>query len=242
MPEYAEWEIIEGVPNAEGKAENRYFFRGKSAYRFPITSARSKQCAGYKLIERDLRNLLSWHELLTDLVTELHDDLPQDYANLQRQGDPKKNNHAKALFVAILSIYGKLFTQAKGRRVKLEPDIIKNPDLRGLHDELMVFRHNFAAHSGEEKSEEAINVYAFVVVDGQVKHNLFTEMSQPNNVGPKDLAKMRKLFEFLHVQALSKFNELRKELDSNEGEMEMRSALALYERAGLLRRLPEARK
>ena len=77
---------------------------------------------------------------------------------------PKQMNLAtcprviSGLYVAALTIYGKCFTSAKGRRVKLEKRIFddhkSNPaQFLSSHEHIMHLRHNLAAHSGTTSLE-----------------------------------------------------------------------------------------
>ena len=64
--------------------------------------------------------------------------------------DEKNHLIIKSLFFSSLIFYGKCFTQAKGRGVKLERSIIP-PEYHNKHDIIMTYRHTLAAHSGEGK-------------------------------------------------------------------------------------------
>ncbi|MDN5869195.1 MAG: hypothetical protein L0H73_00505 [Nitrococcus sp.] len=61
----------------------------------------------------------------------------------------------KALLFGAVSLYGKCFTQADGRGVKLDPKhVFANSDERESHDRLIQLRHEYVSHGGKAREEQ----------------------------------------------------------------------------------------
>lgn len=61
----------------------------------------------------------------------------------------------RALLFGALALYGKCFTQANGRGVKLEAKkIFDSPEIRESHDRIMQLRNEYAAHGGNAPEEQ----------------------------------------------------------------------------------------
>jgi hypothetical protein len=61
----------------------------------------------------------------------------------------------KALLFGALSLYGKCFTQAKGRGVNLDPKkVFQDSTGKESHYRLMEMRHEFVAHGGNAREEK----------------------------------------------------------------------------------------
>lgn len=95
----------------------------------------AKRLAGLSLIRQDI---LAVREILSRL-------------------DPQSNDSVgnRALLFGALALYGKCFTQADGRGVKLDPKaIFDSTDDRSSHDRLMRLRHEYVAHGGNAQEEQ----------------------------------------------------------------------------------------
>jgi hypothetical protein len=136
------WTIIETYIPGKG-LNNEYLYCGEPAPSVQMTDKISEQYGAYSLMEKDLRSVIFWLQEIKNLK-------PDD---LERWRKPEKMNLVKGLFVAALTFYAKCFTSCEGRRVKLEKSIFDADDLK-VHENLMILRHNFAAHSGAEGFEE----------------------------------------------------------------------------------------
>ena len=135
-----------------GKQLFTYFYKRKRCPTSLIQGPLSKQYIGYYLILRDLDDTQKWlqqaYELVpdkTNTVQEKSDDYYLEYI-----ADEKTHLIIKSLFFSSLIFYGKCFTQAKGRGIKLEKSIIP-PEYHNKHDIVMTYRHTLAAHSGVGK-------------------------------------------------------------------------------------------
>lgn len=79
------------------------------------------------------------------------------YANLLKKKQDQTVD--SALTIAMISLYGKCFTDASESRFpKLERTIFESTSFLALHDELMELRHHFIAHRAETESEIGIAV------------------------------------------------------------------------------------
>lgn len=69
--------------------------------------------------------------------------------------NPADSVVSRTLLFGALALYGKCFTQANGRGVKLEAKaIFDSADDRASHDRLMQLRHEYVAHGGDAQEEQ----------------------------------------------------------------------------------------
>lgn len=134
-----------------GKFEVRYFWKRNPVYKVALRGKLVEQLAGYTLIHKDLTNALRWFRRAEELVPET---TKRDGHSYSLAKDRETFDLVKGLFVAALTFYGKCFTQAQGRKAQIPRDWI-GAEYRKTHDEYMKYRHNFAAHSGDERLEMA---------------------------------------------------------------------------------------
>jgi hypothetical protein len=79
---------------------------------------------------------------------------------LEIEGDPKYTrltdrklgNQIKSLFVSAVVFYAKAFVRADGRNATMNKSML-DPNFHAAHDEMMKFRNNFVAHSGDQQAE-----------------------------------------------------------------------------------------
>jgi hypothetical protein len=212
---YPNWEIEEGV-SPDGSVSNKYFFRGELALRVPLDSHLARQAAGYALIEKDLRNIAWCIQKIQALQKEALGDIFEPLEPVIMPGSRDDANLLKLLLISALSLYGKLFTTAGGRRTSLARDHV-DPDLREKHDFLMELRHNFAAHSGEVKHEEAELV--LLLDPDDARHEgcvISTELKQPNALDQAGLDSFLKIVTGLRKRAIAKRQELSNKIMSEE--------------------------
>lgn len=203
-----DWVIEERVDPVSGHLTNRYYFKERLCGRVKLDSGISKQLAGYRLIEKDLRNILSWLKQI-QLLREKVD--PKNFKGKEYVISPDRDTSQiiKGLFVASIAFYGKLFTKAAGRRVKLERSWFGSDELLSEHDYIMFLRHTFAAHSGENSPEMANIILAIDPVRRrETAPELFCELIQPDTVGYEDTTTFEKLVDALHVRVNDKISEL----------------------------------
>lgn len=190
---------------------NKYYYKRKAAHRIVLDTPKADVLAGYILIEKDLRNCKSW---LTSIISILskddrHVNATRNIVNLENR---EVFNTVKGLFVAALTIYGKCFTSCEGRRVKLEK-VNLNEGFHKTHDEAMAFRHNFAAHSGAKKMENAkIIVLLNPKKNQRSLPRMSTELLQPDSWSIKDMEKFVELTEHAREFCKNKHTTLNKKI------------------------------
>jgi len=101
----------------------------------------SRQLCAYKLIEKDIRETLSFHNELLKIIDE-----------------PNSQILVKALVKSVVITYGKCFVQADGRKIKLSKDIIPT-QYKNVHEDLINMRHEYIAHAGSSKLEKCSFVF-----------------------------------------------------------------------------------
>ncbi|MCP4230912.1 MAG: hypothetical protein GY771_12315, partial [bacterium] len=138
-----------GYDPRTGDRRNQYFFKRNRAPRVELKSKLAQQLAGYTLIEKDLRNVITW----LNEIDKLHPYDEYVEKGAQISFDRETYNIVKGLYVASLTFYGKCFTSCDGRKLKLKRSFL-GEQYRSAHDEVMHMRHNFAAHSGADSFEE----------------------------------------------------------------------------------------
>lgn len=213
------WRVEETVSPHTGKVRRIYFFRGRKAYRLVWDSHIARQLAGWSLIEKDLRNISEWNRILIDLVQEVGDKKMNLNKTRGKIGTPVQAATMKALTVSIIAFYGKLFTEAKGRRVVLQRMSVPE-DFRKLHDTLIGMRHSYVAHAGEEGHEEAAIAIALDSNESRwTPHRIFTEIQQANNLIPDDLQKFSELADCLREDAKLKIKLLASKIDKEISEL-----------------------
>jgi hypothetical protein len=174
------WSTVKILDPDSGELTCRYSYKRKTAHRVVVDTPKSKTLCGYLLIEKDLRSTLVW-------LNEVHAKLDKYEKTIVRlgahpSGDRAEFNIIKALFVSSLTFYGKCFAQCKGRGVKLDKKIVSD-EYKEIHDEVIVLRNNFAAHSGEAKIEE---VRVVIALDKNKKKGTLPhfarELNQPDSI------------------------------------------------------------
>ena len=153
------WTEMSELDSNTGVFRQKYFFRGVPAQRIPITYKLARQLSGYTLIERDLRAVHGWLEMILE-VSKSQLAQEKEGWHLTDKPDPE-HSLTSALFIAAVTCYAKCFTQAEGRKLKPERKDVVPAEMREVHDLVMSFRDNFAAHSGTAKYEAAQIVLVF---------------------------------------------------------------------------------
>ncbi len=169
------WEVKEILDPVTGEVDRLYSYKRKRCKRVALDSKLAKQLAGYTLIEKDLRSIGGWLKEIGDRHIETR---KREGDTFGRSGDRERYNLIKGLFVASLTFYGKCFASCEGRRVKLDRSMLEDR-YRDKHDEVLAYRHNFAAHSGAEKLEEVTIALVFPLTRYEVP-KIYHELRQPD--------------------------------------------------------------
>lgn len=176
----------ESDDDATGRATRSYYYREQLAIRQELDSKIAKRVSGFTLIEKDIRTIKS--ETLRSLV-------PADL------GLAPKILVARAVFVAIVTTYGKLFVTAEGRSTSLDAKGWVSTEHKTWHEQLMHMRHSFTAHAGEgAESCETVLVIDCALSD-RTGPRLFTELLQPTFPGLPELEGIEQLLSVLQARA-----------------------------------------
>ncbi|MEN8992562.1 MAG: hypothetical protein ACN6NW_05795 [Acinetobacter amyesii] len=185
-----------------GHVIRKYFYKNKQAYRVLLTSKLSLRLAGLALIEKDIRNIISWLNYIEYLYGE------DKKEGILIASDRDKFNIVKGLYVAFLASYGKCFTNCKGRNAQLERSNL-DPKYHQLHDELMRQRHNYVAHSGDDKVESAEIALVFPQQRNAIdKVQIFTELFQPDYMNGFNETDTLDLVNHMHALVQTKISDL----------------------------------
>jgi hypothetical protein len=139
------------LDQSTGKIDVDYSWDGQLAPKVQLTGKVVDNLSGYSLIKKDLDNALRWMKKAEDISAK---DLSSGDSGYFQPQDRNAFDDVKAYFVASLTFYGKCFTESAGRGARASRDWL-DAEYRTTHDEYMKYRHNFAAHSGDEHIEIA---------------------------------------------------------------------------------------
>lgn len=143
-----------------------------------VTGRRAERVSGLTLIQKDLKNAGRWVVKAAEQAMAMRGDSEAQFIQFQ---DREVADQIKALFVAALTFYGKAFTEAAGRRAQASRDWL-DESFRERHDYFMMFRHNMAAHSGDEQLEKA-DSHLLLMPNASLTQSpvqLFTNRFQPD--------------------------------------------------------------
>ena len=182
MKGYSDRSFIE---ERTGIVRRIYSYNGRPARRVELSGRVVDQLRGYVLIEKDLRNVAEWLKQLGIDPAEGEASGGRNPKRIWRRNpDRTEGLRGKGLFVAALTVYAKGFTKCEGRPVKMEKQQLDSR-FHSLHDECMRYRHNFAAHSGAERIEDArIALVIPKKAKRTVQPMLYVELGQPDVVPP----------------------------------------------------------
>lgn len=131
----------------------------------------------------------------------------------------------QALWYSFIVIYGKCFTDSKkGRKISLEGNkkgALKYSSVEGIetHKKLMLIRHNYLAHSGDNKLEQ---VCQFIVLnsnfeDKKILDNMYTSSKAitwpKNNLNPY-LNLITSLLKYLNEKSIILEKKLKEEISA----------------------------
>ena len=212
-----DWKVDE-IINIDGSIGNKYYYKGKRASKVILEGKIAEEMAGYTLIYHDVNMILKW----LNFVINEHKKIGIDKTKQSRLKNTPENlrdnfDLIKAFMIAAFTFYCKIFTKAPGRKIKLQKSIFKedNEFLR-IHDELMVFRHNLSAHSGNQKIE---SVQVSLILDSLKERNtrplIVRTMDQPNAFTNKFLQDFVKICEFISDFVDKKIHQLNDEFYKN---------------------------
>jgi hypothetical protein len=214
------WQVLEEM-DKESLFVNRTFFYGKDkCHKIKLDSKLIKNYEGYLLIDRDIKSIVVWLKLLKDHLYKLYGKKNSKVPILRIANNEELPELTKALYVSCLTIYGKLFNRSEGRNAKLECKIFAGHNkFLSFHNELMEQRHNFAAHSGKVKIENA-NVYLVLdPVQGRNEPLIISDAVQPDSPYLENIELFQSLISFLKTKVDEKLVKSYNKLNSNISEM-----------------------
>ncbi len=180
-----------------------YYYLEQLAVRHALDSKRAKRVSGFALIKKDLRTIQAWVGALREALVQMGASEKETLPSLMPT-DPVLAPQivvARAVFVAIVTTYGKLFVTAQGRSTSLDPKGWIGEQHKPSHDYLMHMRHSFTAHGGEG----AESCQAVLAIDYEQSHRtrprVFTELFQPTFVGLPELQGIEQLLSDLQARA-----------------------------------------
>lgn len=152
---------------------------------------------GLSLIREDLKQV---NEILDELVAE-------ETTSVSKQ---------KGLLFGALALYGKCFTQAKGRGTQLNADSFfkKAPcELQEHHKWMMRLRHQFVAHGGDAQ-EEQLKILLVLSPDESEKKvlDLIGHGASAHNLEEHLIKQCRETVDFAIEKVSKQVNELQKKL------------------------------
>ncbi|MCS0362771.1 hypothetical protein [Vibrio diabolicus] len=188
-----------------GAVSPRYYWKRNKVPTVEIKGKLPNKLSGLTLIKKDLVNALNWIRTAKSLTNSSY----QGCGGYFEPDDREVYNQIKALFVASLTFYGKCFTEANGRGAQASKSWL-NEEYTELHEYYMNFRHNFAAHSGDEKVELA---RTFVLLHPKKKSEILpyltTVRQQPDLVLPTEGDKgLEELIEYVITLVDEKYEKL----------------------------------
>ena len=141
-------ERISNINPETGDIAYSYIYKNESCITEIIDTRLEKQYVAYDLIHHDLVCAKEWIELAHKILPPRSNG--QSTKNKDQygpMGHKEKETIIQSLFISSVTYYGKCFTQAKGRGVKLDKAFVPS-EFNQKHDQIMEFRHTIAAHSG----------------------------------------------------------------------------------------------
>jgi len=140
-----------------GKLTRSYRLNGFDCPVVTLEDNLAKRQAGYTLIDLDLDDVKGWLSHAYEIFGPkeiIHDSQHKLITKYVLSSENKSLSIVKALWFSSIVVYAKCFTQAEGRGVKLERDMLSEP-MRECHDKIMNYRHTIVAHAGITTLETA---------------------------------------------------------------------------------------
>lgn len=140
------------IDSETGDFKSIYTFNGEVVESVKLRGRLADRASALSLILRDLQSAKDWYlGALAILDAKGVKSTGLGYRGIQ---DLDVSSEVRALFVASVIFYGKAYSEAVGRRLKMER-VWLDPSFFDNHDNIIDYRNNFAAHSGNLKYESA---------------------------------------------------------------------------------------
>ncbi|STX50464.1 Uncharacterised protein [Legionella busanensis] len=190
-----------------------YHYKRKSASPTPTILLKTKlaqNLCGYILIKKDIKD--------TILFIQEHNKLVQTSDNIG------KNIILKGLTRAIVITYGKCFTDADGRKIRLDKKFIKTKTNQEIHALLMEMRNQYVAHAGKSIHEK-ICLSLLCPPPKEVNKVLRGKNVKGKIILEQQLFQTTSTIEFNDGTVLSLLNELRNSLDKKISQIQEKLGL-----------------
>ena len=130
-----------------GVWQTEYTFKGRPCRRYELVSTIASKYAAYSWIWHDLQDVKVWMEAAHKLAPPT--GTIKSAGSVTHAFFPSGTDHRllKAYFYAAITLYGKCFTNAKGRKLKLETSNL-GQEFQEAHTHAMELRHTITAHAG----------------------------------------------------------------------------------------------
>ncbi len=178
--------------------------KGKECEVIELDTDKARNLAGYQLIEKDLRDILSFIDEYSKIVKNKNFD--------------ETKTLMKAIVKAIIVTYWKCFAstkkgEEKGRQAKLKDKNIPE-ESKDIHNMLKDMRNKYISHAGKSEHEECKLIIVLPPIEKLNKLNHAEAMMAPELLQTIAFQGIRtdikKLIENLHAQVNKKISELSK--------------------------------
>jgi hypothetical protein len=190
--------------------EFKYYYKKRQADQRYLTSKLAQQYNGYRLINKDLRSTIIWLKKINDYLDQIPDKNCGNNVPLDRE----TADIVKGLWVAALTFYGKCFSSAEGRKIKLDRTFLDLIHCK-QHDFYLKLRNQFAAHSGLD-SYEGSRIVLLVAPNINGLTMLWDEVHQLDYISNDTRNDLLVLVEYVQQKVKNKLEELRNEIEIKE--------------------------
>ena len=134
------------------KGSAKFLINNQECPQILLSSNQAKIFSNFALIKKDLKFCKTALSIASGLASD-GEELKQ-VGGFRPEFD-EQSDVLKGMYISFVVTYGKCFTKADGRRVKLElKDTFDDDELKELHLEVMNQRHEYIAHGGKTKFEQ----------------------------------------------------------------------------------------
>lgn len=209
LPIFRQNEIQVINEHVDGEIRTRFIYEGNACPVIDLTSGNiGKNCAGLQLIIKDLDLVAATTKTAYQILIEILKKTNPEAFNLN------DSNHIIlwSLYSSAIITYGKCFTSAEERQVKLDiSDFNKfeekpgRPTLKELHTKILNLRHDWIAHGGKNDLERGKSLALLdpVMPDEReptvLFHSRYNAIPSPQNlddilvvtIAARDIAKLK---------------------------------------------------
>jgi hypothetical protein len=128
-------------PKTYATSKSTYTYHKQKAVKHPLNSGIANQFGAYKSLFYDVNLVIGFISQIQTIIAS---------TNVDEVGDRANEVMLSGLSIAAFSIYGRCFTKADGRKLKLDEKVFQGAEVEVKnHRMIMHLRHNFAAHWGQ---------------------------------------------------------------------------------------------